>query len=120
MIHDNHITSYVVDFEQKTLVIKTKFPHSEPPEDTDVVFTGYLAHSFENEMPYSIIFDIEEYPAGLQEKQRWSWPIFYKTKRVTELVKFLRVNGYKVFEVNASIGLSGWIFAKQMEFVRHE
>ena len=123
-IHDNTIQSYNVDFEAEMLTIKTLYHTDKIIEKTDVVFMGYLAHSFDHEMKNSIIFDIEEYPFNLffeenslflQERKDYGWPILYPTEN--ELIKFFKTHDYKIFEVCSSLGLSGWIFAKQMEII---
>ena len=124
MVHDNIIKSYIVDFDVEILTIKTLYHTDKTIEKTDVIFTGYLAHTFDYEMKNSIIFDIEEYPINLffehkreqlKESKKYAWPIFYKDEN--ELVKFFEVHKYKIFEVSSSLGLCGWIFAKQMDIV---
>ena len=126
MVHDNLITSYCVDFEAETLVMKT-FYHDhfdKNIENTDIIFTGYLTHMFGNETKGSIIFDIEEYPLHLfleresellKDNKNYGWPISYKTE--SELVEFLQTHNYKIFEVASSYGLCGWVLAKEMDIV---
>jgi len=121
IVHDNTIQSYEVDFEANTLAFKTlDYVHKK----TDVIFSGYLAHVFYDEMKGSIILDVEEYSldyflmagsALVKERECSGWPIFYKTEN--ELMEFFQANEYKVFEISSSYGLNGWIFAKQMSLV---
>jgi hypothetical protein len=129
MIHDNIIRSYCVDFEAETIVIKTIFYNhaNAVVENTDIIFTGYLTHLFNNEVKDSIIFDITEYPLHLflereaellKDNKNYGWPISYKTKN--ELVEFLQSYEYKVFEVDSSYGLYGWVLAKKMDVVIDE
>jgi len=124
MVHDNIIVSYSVDFEAKMLTMKTLYHTDKIFEETDVIFTGYLAHYFDNEMKGSTIFDIEECPLDLfleheskllTEKKKYAWPINYQSEN--ELVKLFQTHEYKVFDVSSSYGLCGFIFAKHMNIV---
>ncbi|MCL2579596.1 MAG: hypothetical protein FWE32_06145 [Oscillospiraceae bacterium] len=125
-VHDNIIKAYKVDFEAKTLVMNTFYDDhiNKVVEDTDVIFTGYLAHCFEHEITHNIIFDIEEYPMHLfvknesellKKNKNHCWPICYKTEN--ELIEYLQKNEYKIFAVDSSCGLTGRVIAKQMEIV---
>ena len=126
-VHDNIILSYHVDFENEVLAMKTHYTYyndSKAPENTDVIFTGYLTHDFSNAMRRSIIFDIEKYPLDrfleearelLEERKNYWWPIKYKNEK--ELVEYLQANQYKVFSIYASIGLGGYVFAKQKDII---
>jgi hypothetical protein len=121
IVHDNIIKSYLVDFEKETLIFKTQY---EAQENTDVIFTGYLTHIFCCEIKNNIIFDIKEHPLNeflkdeqeLLEKQKNSaWPVSYDT--TADLLNYLQVNKYKAFFVSSSLGLSGWVLAKQMDII---
>ena len=127
IVHDNTIQSYTVDFETDTLIIKTLHCTDKTQEKTNVIFTDYLAHTFDGEMKGSIIFDIREYQLEhflreelnmMREQRRFGWPMYYKTEN--ELIEFFQTNGYKVFEISSSYGLCGWVFAKQMDFIADE
>jgi len=124
MVHDNVIRAYSVDFEAETLNMNTVYITDYVHENTDVVFTGYLTHSFDCVMRGSIIFDILEYPSELffkneavllEEKKPFGWPISYETK--SELIEYLQTHEYKIFEISSSLGLCGLVFAKQMEII---
>ncbi|MDR2945168.1 MAG: hypothetical protein LBV79_00250 [Candidatus Adiutrix sp.] len=130
-VHDNIIASYLVDFANERLLLKTQYyDESEICENIDVIFEGYWAHRFEHEQPGSIIFDIEECaPARFYESEHelfeknrnHCWPIAYQTPDTrTELMKFMRDNGYKVFEILSSLGLCGWVISQRMEIVVSE
>jgi len=122
MVHDNIIKSYQVDFENKILALKTEYWSGDIHEKTDVIFTGYLTHIFHNVLEHSVIFDIEEYALNffleqeqeLLEKQKYyGFPIIYKTKE--ELIDFFQSNGYKVFSIDSSWGLYGYVIAKKID-----
>jgi len=124
MVHDNIIKSYSVDFDTKTLVIKTVYTNANVTEKADIIFTDYLAHNFDNVMKGSMIFDIYEYCPDillkhddkmLKESKNHGWPFGYESD--DDFKSFIQTHGYKIFEVFSSIGLSGVIFAKQMTIV---
>jgi len=122
MVHDNRIISYQVDFENKILALKTEYWSGSIHEKTDVIFTGYLTHIFHNVSEHNIIFDIEEYCLDLfleherellEEQKNYGWPLSYKVK--DDLVNFLQLNTYKVFSIDSSCGLYGYVIAKKID-----
>lgn len=126
-VHDNIISSYHVDFDTEQLVLKTRYYYSgELQEHTDIVFSGYLVHVFKHALKGSVILDIEECdPIFFYERERehiqysrnYAWPFLYKTNDTkAELLAYIQENGYTVFEVSASYGLSGFVLAKEMEY----
>jgi len=127
MVHDNIIKGYDVDFENETLVIKTEYNITRPKvvhEETDIVFRGYLTHTFYLPMKNSVIFDTYELSIGqflknerevLMLGKNSCWPIHYEN--IEELSCFLHNNSYMVFIVGSSYGLNGWVIAKSMEIV---
>lgn len=123
-VHDHTIISYEVNFESSRLIFNTQYETNEIAITAEVVFSGYLAHSFDFEMRNSIIFDIEEYSYDLffkkehillDNKHRYAWPIHYESKE--ELRNFLLIHKYKVFNISSSIGLCGIVFAKQLDII---
>ena len=126
MVHDNIILSYQADFESGTLTLKTRYYNDEFCEDTDVVFTGYLTHIFYDILGENrnIIFDIEEYPMNLflererellSKRKNHCWPISYEN--FEDLINFFQSNTFKVFSIDSSLGLWGYIIAKEMNVV---
>jgi len=124
-VHDNIILSYQVDFENETLIIKTLYDDNKIREKIDVIFTGYLTHIFENEMKDNIILSIDESSCDrfiedeqeflIKQKNNW-WPIKYETQN--DLSDYLQDNCYKAYIIYASLGLSGWVLAKNTDFVK--
>jgi len=127
-VHDNIILSYNVDFKSEVLVIKTEYHVREICEDTDVIFTGFLTHDFKHVMKGSMILDIEEYPLDrfleesrelLEENKNclWPFPVFdiCKEKYKEKVTDYIQTNQYKVFLIYSSMGLNGWVLAKQMD-----
>jgi len=124
MIHDNIIKSYCVNFEAKTLTINTIYKVVKAMELTDIIFTGYLVHEFNNAMSGSVIFDIIECPLDLflqrecellRKNKNYGWPIIYETE--SDLASFFQINGYNAYEIFSTLGLSGFVLAKHMDIV---
>jgi hypothetical protein len=129
-VHDNLVYAQAVDYGHRRIVLHTIYADAEPPEYTDVVFEGVIAHHFEQEQfgasPYgaNILFDVEEAELKntlgqnadlLARAKNYGWPMLeYET--VEDLVKQLPAGGAKCFEVHASFGLSGFVIATSLEF----
>lgn len=126
LIHDNIITAYQVDFEEERLILKTKYCEGSAHELTDVIFSGYFAHTFIHAFKGSILLDIEERSMErfwesegelLEANRSYAWPIWYQTKHTKEeLTDFLQENDYRIFEISSAYGLSGWVLSRNMEF----
>ncbi|MEC0126594.1 hypothetical protein [Paenibacillus pabuli] len=123
-VHDNIILSYEVDLENESIRMRTRSYHSDLSEDTDILFSGVLAHSFDTPLQGSIIFDIDDvgldcfisYNRELLEKGKGQgWPIMYETDE--ELETKLIEGEYLYFVITSSYGLSGWVLAKKVEMI---
>lgn len=115
-IHDGVITGYTVNFLEHELRIDIETVTGDI--DT-VTFDSYLAHYFDHVMAGSILLDIEEADLKtffaenreeFESHKLFAWPIWYDD--VNELEQYLQVNNYKCYIIFASIGLSGYVFAK--------
>ena len=124
MVHDNVIKSYQINFEDETLIFRTQYGTEET---TDVIFTSYLAHIFHCEMKDSIIFSIEEHPVDdflkderetLEKRKGCAWPIMYDT--TDDFLNYLQIHSYKAFFLSSTLGLFGWVLAKQMDITTKE
>lgn len=118
-VHDNRIISYSVDFINKVLQLNTQW---EEKEITIITFTGLLAHKFENVIEYNIILDlyevtieffIENEKEQLDEWLKYGFPSM-KSINIMELEKSLNTEGYKIFYMDSSLGLCGYIIAKDI------
>src|SRR4051812_23440930 len=89
-VHDNWIYAQAVDHERGRLVLYTVWPHSDPPEYTDIVFDGVVVHHFEQQKvgsglyPANVLFDVEEanplfilgqYEGLLARTKNYGWPV---------------------------------------------
>lgn len=119
-VHDNIIQSYFVDFKNKTLKMDTCW---ENKENTTIEFTGLLAHKFENVINSNIIFGlyqtaiqsfIDEEKESLSESWKYAFPSM-KARNCNELRKELENEQYKVFYFGSSLGLWGYVIAKDIK-----
>lgn len=117
IVHDYEILNYHVDFEKETLVFDIK---GEQGQKKQIIFKEVLSYQFKNEIPYSIILDLEEWPIEdffsgnqklLEDKERWA--IRYKSP--LELKEEINSRNLKYYNLYASYGMNGWILAGSCE-----
>ena len=118
-IHDGVLIGYSVNFLENQLLLDIE---TVADEIVTVTFEDYLAHYFDHVMAGSILFDIEEvdlntFFVGNREQfeshKLYAWPICYDD--TNELEKYLQKNNYKCYVISASLGLSGYVFAKTLK-----
>jgi len=122
-IHDNLIVYYEVHCEKRTITLHTEYRvENKPTEFTNVVFEGVQAYHFENDAFGNIIFDVSNVPLES-----------FLTEYGTEISELYRMNGsptwaadlasaqeslceqgIKSFILSSSLGLSGWVLAKEI------
>ena len=117
-IHDNEIVSYEVNFKKGRIKINTK---NSQENSIVILFDEVLTHLFKHEMSNSILFDIEKYEMEefikyneklLNETKNYCWPINYDT--IKELKNKLIEWKYNYYVISSSLGLNGWVLAKEM------
>jgi hypothetical protein len=125
-VHDNSVYAHAVDHEQSRIVLHTVYPHSDPPEYTDVVFEGVVVHHFEQQQvgPHAnVLFDVEEaaplfilgqYADLLARTKQYGWPVL-RYDGLEDLAIRLTAGGARCFEVHGVCGLHGFVFAASME-----
>ncbi|MGZ9640379.1 hypothetical protein [Bacillus cereus] len=120
-VHDNIIISYQVNLEKKEIRIHTL---TELGKNVYIVFSDVLAHRFNTQISYSIIFNIDEDPLSdffkknkklLEQEKPYGWPTDYED--IKELEKTLVKENYIYYNICASYGLSGWVLAKKLEIL---
>lgn len=121
-IHDGMLIGYSVNFQENELLIDIK---TVANEIVTVTFENYLAHNFQHVMAGSIIFDIDEADLKtffVENREQFDnykpyhWPIGYSN--TTELEQDLQKENYKCYIIFASLGLSGYVFAKTFKVKR--
>ena len=121
-VHDNRLLSYSVFSDKREIQIHTAFED----ELTDVIFTGVVAYHFEGDNFKTIIFDI--YEVDLEETYNEYENLFLKLKNYgwidanyeskDELIGKMNLQNIKAYNLHSSFGISGWVWAKNMEIVK--
>ena len=121
-IHDGVIIGYAVSFLENELILDIE---TVADEIVTVTFENYLAHDIQYVMAGSIIFDIEEADLNtffVENREQFAnyklyhWPIGFSN--TTELEQDLQKENYKCYIIFASLGLSGYVFAKSFKVKR--
>jgi hypothetical protein len=131
-IHDNTIYGYSIlaDDDGKltyTIRLYTKFHQTAQPSFTDIVFSGAIAHYFEDYLAHNILFDIEEitieacfdeYHELFEYRVKYGWPFPHNGKQ--DLLQ--RAHSHQVigYQINTSYGLNGWIWARTMDIIKRQ
>ena len=120
MVHDFEIQSYFVNFENKDIVMNI----SDDEKEKQIIFHNFLCYKFFDEMPYSIISDLEERPIEdffkenkelLDQTKNYAWPIMYDSiQELADKIKDADVH-YQV--LSSSYGLNGWVLAERVEII---
>jgi hypothetical protein len=122
-IHDDQLVSYDVQCEKRTITLHTEYRvEDKPTEFTNVVFEGVQGYHFENDAFGNIIFDVSnvpveqflaEYGNEMSELYRMNGSPTWAADLVSA-PECLREQGIKAFILSSSLGLSGWVLAKEI------
>lgn len=114
-VHDFEIDAYNINFKTGILTMDISLNDISK----QILFMDVLAYEFSDEIPYSIILDIDKLDLNsffknnkerLESKKNSGWPILYRTLEELETkVKEKQINYYVLF---SSYGMNGWILAK--------
>lgn len=119
-VHDYIIKSYTVNFEEKKITLEI----SNDIKEKQVVFHNIFTYKFYDEMPYSVILDLEERPLDdffseneelLQQGEKSAWPIMYDS--FEELENEIRNANVAYQVLYSSYGMNGWVLAKRVEII---
>jgi len=128
-LHDNNIYSYVVLCDRRQIVLHTEFKEVTPAVYADVIFSGVVAHNFEDVLAGNIVFQIDEVDVEaivkewsdlFAQRKNYGWPDDIVYSDPSNLVAILKQRGIKAFEISSSYGLFGWVFAERMEVRQRE
>lgn len=120
-IHDNIINAFKVDIDNETINIGTT---SEDAQTVTITFRDVLAHKFDNVIKCNILLDIventisdflSEYKECLIEWLKYGFPTY--SCSYENLESYLAEKKYKIFIIQASLGMSGFVIAKSLDFV---
>lgn len=119
-VHDYIIKSYTVNFEEKKITLEV----SNDIKEKQVVFHNIFTYKFYDEMPYSVILDLEERPLDnffseneelLQQGEKEAWPIMYDS--FEELENEIRNANVTYQVLYSSYGMNGWVLAERVEII---
>lgn len=117
-VHDYEIKNYFVDFENKQIKINI----SNEKVNKQIIFNNVFSFKFYDEMPFSIILDLEERPVTsffkrnkelILEGQKNFWPIIFES--MSDLEKVINESNQKYWVLYASYGLYGWVLSEGVE-----
>jgi len=124
-IHDNSLLGYEVDMAKRKISLRTEFIDKSASETADVIFNDVIAYQFVNDSFGTILYEIEEVDSNQIAKENWmafedgwkssGWPGEWTTSLEKASV-YLSQNSIKGFYIRSSIGMSGWILAKSIDF----
>ncbi|WP_404996826.1 hypothetical protein [Caldifermentibacillus hisashii] len=121
-IHDSKILNYQIDFEYSTIELKVE---NEQNKQLKILFEGFFAFHFENQLLGSILFDIVEGEVDsfvienkemLDKGKDYFWPMDYEN--IEDLINYIQKNSYHYYKIYASYGLNGWILSKSVNYER--
>lgn len=119
-LHDYEILNYNINFKNSLLTIDVTNDESNKRID----FVGAIAHQFSDEIPYSIILDLDELDIKhffssnkdlLEEKKNSGWPLMYSS--VEELEKMIQESDIRYYVLYSSYGMTGWVLAERVEII---
>lgn len=117
-VHDNFILSYAVNFQDHTLKLKTQNANGH---QILLTFAGLLAHHFENVAQDNILFGIDEisvddffakYQGLLDKTISYGFPCCCS---LYELQTRMHAEHLKVFVIDSSLGLCGFVLCKSIQ-----
>ena len=117
-LHDNRVLRCCADFEAHTLHLDTR---TETGEVVSVHFTGLLAHWFENMVQDNILFGMDEITIdGFFEQYRelldgtipYGFPACCGIEELRERMEREKI---RVFVIDSSLGLCGFVLAQEVE-----
>ena len=126
-VHDNVINSYCIDFENGTILFNTVFfGNGGFQEPVSILFKNVMGYSLSDAIWGSCdLFNIEEYTVeeyiNSNEDSKSilvdignCFPLKYKFNNHKELMEQIMQNNQKLYFINPSTGLGGWILAEKI------
>jgi len=121
--HDNVLLSYSVDARKKEICLHTgTYPYENPEKFQDFIFTDVVAYHFECDLFSNIIDDITEKSLESIYKENGElfarlnnegWPMVNAMRDgETQFLEYLYAQNIRAYEISATMGLRGWIWAK--------
>lgn len=129
MFHDNMLKKYEVDIDRQRLKLWTVWEEGNPDQElTEIEFTGVEENFFCYGNYYcNMISDIEENKLSdfwennrsyIMEKWRYGTPSFVEDSPTKQKIQnYLQKEKLRYFTIDATIGLSGWILARDVKVI---
>lgn len=120
--HDGNLVAYDVDCEERRIKLIIR-PEAEQVRQS-VIFTGVQAYHFQHDAFGNIIYALEEVSVGailadqgeqIAETYRMTGAPGVWAEDLASAAQVLAAQGIRGFVLSASLGLSGWILASQVE-----
>lgn len=121
---DYCLAGYSVQSEPAEIRLRAERCHPGKPRVTEIVFTGVEAYHFEHNNFGTILGHIIELPLPLFIEEQaesfrrgWhqsGWPSFWRNS-VPDAIAFLESASVHAFELSSSIGMIGWILAREFQ-----
>lgn len=117
-IHDYIVDNYFIDFIEKKIIFHLSYEERK----RRILFENFFCYHFCDELPSSIILDLEEKSISdffihnkifLEEKKEDTWPIVYNSLK--EIKKIIQMNNFKYYVISSSYGLNGWVLAEGVQ-----
>ncbi|RYG98364.1 MAG: hypothetical protein EON58_07355 [Alphaproteobacteria bacterium] len=122
-VHDSLLVAYSVDSSTGMLVLSVEPHHDSAPKSFTVAFSGAVAHCFDTPLLPAILYGITQVPAADLIRSEWpviergfklgGWPGHWASSLGAALA-FLEASDLKGFQIESSIGLSGWVLAESV------
>jgi hypothetical protein len=128
-VHDNLSYAHAVFSDLRRIVIHTEYCEVQPIEYTDVVFSGVVAHHFECSLAGNILNGIAEteleslvddYEGLFRRLKNYGWPILTDYETLASLCRQLRAVGVRAYQVDSSLGLTGFVLRSSVEYVKRD
>jgi hypothetical protein len=122
-IHDNLLVPYEVQCEARTITLHTEHrAQNKPTEFTNVIFTRVEGYHFKDDAFGNIVFGLETVPveqfraehhSEIAESFRAAGSPGPWAAHLDKAAELLDQKGVQPFVLSSSIGLSGWVLARQ-------
>jgi hypothetical protein len=122
-LHDDYLISYEVDCEARRITLRARRPEwKEQATTRAIIFSGVESYTFRNDAFSNVIFALEEVPvtrivsdfgAEITQAHRMAGAGGQWANDLATAPQTLAAMGIKGFILSASMGLSGWVLAKE-------
>ena len=129
-MHDDLIVGYEVDCDRRTIKFRTRRPNwAQDQTIRNTIFRGVVGYHFKDDAFSNIIMAVEyvpiekfvqEYRLELSVSFREAGALDAWTQSDEASIEALVDAGVNAIVISSSMGLSGWILAKQLEFASQE